>query len=355
MISLVQHGIFRTLNTEHRNPSGLTSSQAVPCRWPPENHAFLAAFNARWEPRFAGFCHRAGAPWWAPGLVLTPEVHRRYEMWLSQAEYRRNLTALAARLLPGRAWTPHLLRTPDAVLSLPDLWQRLPPALAGLANLDPALCGTLLCALADPPQFGTDTGRYPEQLRQVTERFAARPEMTWRVLDLGCGTGQGTWEVAQFAAKANVRAHLLGITREPLEAWMATHRRLPHDPVRERRYPCLPSTTAGRIQLQFVAADGLAAPLRPGVWDLILVNGLAGGPHLKTPDSMQRLLHGLAGLLAPGGAVGCACRFHDGYAPHLDVFAALARANGWRVSGPARQLWLGLPAGQSSDALAPPR
>lgn len=317
----------------------MTDPLSILFRWTPDNRAALTAFNARWEERFARFRRTAGAPWWAPGLVLTPELHRRYEAWLPQAEYRRDLTALAARLLPGRAWAPWLLRDPDAVHSLPDLWQRLPAPLGGHAGLEAATCGALLCALADPPRFGTDTGRYPEQLRRVAEYLTPRTKQPWRVLDLGCGTGQGTWEVALAAAGAG--AHVVGVTREPLEAWMAAHRRLPHDPARERRYPSLSGAAAAHVQ--FVAADGLAPPLRPGIWDLILVNGLAGGPHLKTPESMHRLLRGLARLLAPGGAVGCACRFHDGYAPHLDAFAALARADDWQLSGPPRQLWLAPP------------
>ncbi len=319
----------------------MTDPLATLFRWTPESRAALAAFNARWNERQERFRRTAGAPWWAPGLVLTPELHRRYEIWLPQAEYRRDLAAVAARLLPGRAWTPRLLRDPDAVQSLPDLWQRLPAPLAGHAGLDAAACPPLFCALADPPRFGTDTGRYPEQLHRVTERLAARPELEWRVLDLGCGTGQGTWEVAQAAAQTGAKAHLVGVTREPLEAWMAARRCLPHDPGRERHYPCLAGAAADRIQ--FLAADGLAPPLCMGAWDLILVNGLAGGPHLNTHGAMQRLLRGLAQLLAPGGTVGCACRFHDGHAPHLDAFAALARADGWQLSGPARQLWLAPP------------
>ena len=316
----------------------MTDPLSILFRWTPENRAFLAAFNARWEERFARFRRAAGAPWWAPGLILTPDLHQRYEAWLPQAEYRRDLTALAARLLPGRAWVPWRLRDPEAVQSLPDLWQRLPAPLAGHAGLEATTCGALLCALADPPRFGTDTGRYPEQLRRVTEHLATRPKPLWRVLDLGCGTGHGTWEVALAAASAGARAHLVGITREPLEAWMATHQRLPHDPLRERRYPCLTGAAAGHVH--FVAADGLTPPLCPGVWDLVLVNGLAGGPHLNASESMHRLLRGLARLLAPGGAAGCACRFHDGYAHHLDAFAALARTDGWQLSGPPRQLWL---------------
>lgn len=233
------------------------------------------------------------------------------------------------------------MRDPEAVQSLPDLWQRLPAPLAGHAGLEAATCGALLCALADPPRFGTDTGRYPEQLHRVLEHLTTRTGRAWRVLDLGCGTGHGTWEMALTAAATGAKAHIVGVTREPLEAWMATRQRLPHDPARERRYPCLTGAAAGRVQ--FVAADGLTPPLRPGIWDLILVNGLAGGPHLNAPESMHRLLRGLARLLAPGGAAGCACRFHDGYAPHLDRFAALARADGWQVSGPPRQLWLAPP------------
>ena len=320
----------------------LTDPLAILCRWTPENRVALAVFNARWEERFACFRRMAGAPWWAPGLVPTPELHRRYEAWLPQAEYRRDLTALAARLLPGRAWAPWLLRDPDAVHSLPDLWRLLPAPLAGHASLTASACGALLCALADPPRFGTDIGRYPEQLCRLTAHLSTRTKYNWRVLDLGCGTGHGTWEVALAAAEAGARARLVGVTREPLEAWMAARQRLPHDPARERRYPCLPGAAAG--QVHFVAADGLTLPLRPGIWDLVLVNGLAGGPHLKAPESMHRLLRGLARLLAPGGVVGCACRFHDGYAPHLDAFAALARADGWQLAGPPRQLWLEPPA-----------
>ncbi|MFA5206138.1 MAG: methyltransferase domain-containing protein [Lentisphaeria bacterium] len=310
---------------------------ATPFAWTPAARTALAAFNSRWEEHFARFRRTTGAPWWAPGLILTPELRRQHELALPQDRYRRDLAAVAARLLPGRAWLPRLLCDPDAVLSLPDLWSRLPPRLAGLSRLDEAACGALLCALADPPRFGTDTGRYPEQLAEAAAWLRDRPATAWRALDLGCGTGHGTWELAAAAA-GHGTGTVVGATREPLEAWMAASRRLPHDSGREHRFPAPPPAAAGRVH--FVAADALAPPFRPHRFDLILVNGLAGGPHLCAPDAMGRLLGALARLAAPGGRIACACRFHDGYAPDLAAFAAQARRNGWQVDGPPRRIWL---------------
>jgi SAM-dependent methyltransferase len=307
----------------------------------------LAAFNRRWEARLAQFRRHAGPPWWAPGLVLDAEIRNQYERYLPVRLFLNDLAALAVQALPHPSWVPRRLRpscapcagcaAPPPVPSLPDLWALLPDALAGQVTIAEAALLPLLCALADPPRFGTDFGRYPEQLRGIAEFAAARAASgSLRLLDLGCGTGQGTREVAAAVAEASGRVpQAVGVTPEPLEVWMAMARRLPHDPARERRLVAYSATHP----VHFLVGDATAVPSHGG-FDLVLANGLVGGVFLRTPHQLAAFFQGLGRLLAPNGRVTLANRFHEGELPHVAEAADFARGHGWAATGEPRLLWL---------------
>lgn len=311
----------------------------------------LAKYNARWGQRETLFRRHTAPPAWAADVPVTPAQRARSEGWLPISEWLRDLRRLARWQLPSPAWLPAPLRElpePDMhapagtpYLSLLDLWNDLPPALAGRTTFAAAELLPLLCALADPPRFGTDFGRYPEQLAQLrawTPPRHAGPRPC-RLLDLGCGTGQGTLEAANtIAAATHQPVTALGLTREPLEAWMATTRRIPHDPERERRlqdFQLHPQTT-----VSFIAGDACRPPLPLAAFDIILANGLVGGPFLHAPADTFAFLHELQRVLAPGGTVFCANHFHDGRASCLDTFTAAARHAGWHLTGTPRDLCL---------------
>ena len=353
----------------------------------------LAACTRRWQARLDAFRRQAPPPWWAPGLILTPEIRGVYERHLPVADFLRDLARLAARRLPSPAWLPLPLRGIRGSCShagcgeasapwpsLPDLWRTLPAELAGRVTFTEAELPALWRALANPARFGTDFGRYPEQLRQLREWVASYglrvaglgEEGLWsvarglwgkrttetgdkktgrrttgsdtkgnkrllcasepsvkpltggglRLLDLGCGTGEGTAEAAAVLAEGAGRSVLaLGVTGEPLEVAEA-HEQL----------PALNAAAGPAARLNFVAGDALAAPCRGGVWHVILVNGLAGG-MLADDAEFMLLLKELHRLLAPGGAAFLAQRFHAGRRPRVERFANLAKTAGWTVAG----------------------
>jgi SAM-dependent methyltransferase len=310
--------------------------------------ACLAAFKARWLERLDCFRCRAGPPWWAPGLILTPELRTRYETYLPLADVCADLARLGDRLLPHPSWVPHLLRPrrvgacplpcPDGPASLPDLWALLPPALAGRLDLAIADLPALFCALADPPHFGTAAERYPAQQEQLAALCVTHPRPGLRLLDLACGVGLGTFATAALARGCGLRdVHTLGLTLEPLEAWMAARQCLPHDPQRQLRLQQL----ADRVpHVRFAAADVRQLPIH-GPFDLILCNGLVGGTLLHRKPDLLPLLSECARILAPGGRLLLSNRFHDGRRARVEQFSDLARDLGWAVSGDWHDLALG--------------
>ena len=281
------------------------------------------------------------------------------------------ITALT-RLANAAARTGHDSFGPAPFPSLPDLWNTLPPTFAGRVAFEDEEWLTLFCALADPPRFGTDFGRYPEQLAGIRhvlgaaflgEGTAKSPQNAcgdlavaapkengsrslFRLLDLGCGTGQGTYELAETAAGVlSVPVFALGVTREPLEVWMAEQRRLPHDPERERQFQRRTQNSELRTEIgkapavRFLVGDALAAPC-DGPFDLVTANGLVGGRFLRTPQALERFLDEVERLLAPDGLLALANRFHEGERPALEAFADSARRRGWQTDGTPENLLL---------------
>jgi SAM-dependent methyltransferase len=254
----------------------------------------LSTFNAKWTRRFAEFANCSPTPLWAPGLAPTPESRYWHERYLPVREYCRGLASLLRPALPHPDWGPTCLRNPR-FLAITDFWRDLPPAFAGRLTWQANELLSLGCALASPPRFGTAANRYPEQLCELRNFLATRKQAS--LLDLGCGTGDGTAEMAALGF-----APCVGVTLEPLEAWMA-HQRFP--------------------QIDFQACDILELEL-PTRFDLIVCNGLLGGPLLHKPAEFASLLDRLKPLLAPGGRLAIADRFHGGHRAARERFLAMA-------------------------------
>lgn len=307
----------------------------------------IGRFNLAWSRRADVFRRRAPPPWWAPGLVLDRETRASYEAYLPLDEYLRDLGRLARAALPHVSMLPRLLRSgaPTCLqagprpASLPDLWADLPPHLAGRVTLRSGELLPLLCALASPPRFGTGFGRYPEQTARLAEEVRRAPGPHVRILDLGCGTGQGTVELAGACEEAGTaRVEAVGITLEPLEAWMAVHRVLPHDPARTAEFR---EFSTGAL-LAFAAGDVLACPLR-GAFDIVVANGIVGGPFLNTRRDLTRFLGEVGRFLAPGGIASFGNRFHAGWDSAAAEAMAVARERGWTVWGGLRLMFLSKP------------
>ena len=312
-----------------------------PITWTPETRRQLVLQGAYWRQRLdLRLQHVPGIPW-SPGLRVTPELRWCYESLVPIASFCHSMGRLAAEILPDRSWVPRILRTRVAHMerrvdangprSLPDLWALMPATFAGRVSFAPTEMGTLLCALADLARFGTDTARYPDQLRQLRHelnRLSLRTQGL-RLLDLACGVGHGTLEAAAVADGAGVPLdHVLGITLEPLEAWMAAKRCLPHSLQRQSALRSLPH----HLPVLFACGDIRRCPC-DGPFNIILCNGLIGGPSLDTDAGGTAVLGEAKRLLSPAGCMLAANRFHAGRRSAVERFTRQAVAAGWDVEG----------------------
>lgn len=279
--------------------------------------ATLARHNAQWEALLRNWHERGGVAW-TPGMIVSPEIRGRFESFLPWREFSRSLRSVARAFLPSEAWVPRLLQD-NALESILEFWEELPQYSGRVSLVDDELL-PFFCACADPPRFGTDVGRYPQQL-DVLRQMELPPG--GRLLDLGCGVGLGTLE----AVAALGLAGGVGVTQEPLEAWMAKSHRLPHDPVRSRHFSQFADVSA-----QFVAGDVLEW-CGEGGFAVILCNGLAGGRFLSQDEQLRKLLKVFEAQLALGGVVGMANAFHEGQRSAVERLLALAQEEGWQVVG----------------------
>lgn len=251
-------------------------------------------------------------------MIVSPEIRGRVDTFLPWREFARSLRSVARAFLPSEEWIPRLLQD-NALESLLEFWEEL-PEYCGRGNFQEGELTALFCACADPPRFGTEAGRYPQQLDGLRQM---KLPLGGRLLDLGCGVGLGTLEaIAELGLASGV-----GVTQEPLEAWMATTRQLPHDPVRSRQF-----ARFAEVSAQFVAGDVLEWRGEGG-FAVILCNGLAGGRFLSQNEQLRKLLKVFEAQLAHGGIVGMANAFHEGQRCAVERLLALAQEEGWQIVG----------------------
>ena len=174
-----------------------------------------------------------------------------------------------------------------------------------------------------PACYGDGFGRYPEQSRFLAgwlNENRSRLAAGVCCLDTACGSGEGTYELAQllvgngFPAEA-IQVH--GTTLEPLELFAAAHASFPHDPQREAEYrrhigSVFDCGAAEHISFhqEKLCGNGVAEENR---FDIILCNGLLGGPFLHVREDLEKTIENLAGRLRPGGVLLAADRFHSGW------------------------------------------
>lgn len=246
-------------------------------------------------------------------------------MWLPVREFLHDLKAIGRAWLPDEASLPLPLRH-DTYLSLPDLWAALPPSLEGKLCFSPQELLAFFCALADPPRFGTICGRYNDELA-IIKNFA-HPNR--RVLDIACGVGLNTLEIAAASG-----AETIGITSEWLEVWMATHRRLPHDPLREKAMQSFPRDLNVRFQQGRAEYFIFEKP-----FNLIVCNGLVGGRFFHANTQYAAFLNSCINALAPSGNILLANHFHEGSKPNVEQFMYYASQAGFMVKGDWRLIML---------------
>jgi chemotaxis methyl-accepting protein methylase len=283
----------------------------------------------RLDERFQSYCALYPHGLWAPGLVVTGEMRGSTEQYLPMTEIRsafNRFLSLALRYpLPDENnpfWTaPNWL----------DLLQRLrlpkeavnPAALLRYLIIDESFRVRFLFSVFLPKHHGGTFSRYPDQISflegWITPRMTLLSQET-EILDTACGTGEGTYDIAGLLLKCGIpscaqRVH--GCSLEPLEVFAAAHGCFPHDPEREERFRSItvPLFTAQATSgMLFFQDNIMRQPTREEKpYDIILCNGLLGGPFLHGPDLLQKAIASLAKRLKAGGVLLAADRFHGGW------------------------------------------
>jgi len=293
----------------------------------------LGRRTARLEEMFRIYtgCYPYGL--WAPGLAVDREMRILTEAYLPLDEILRVFDRFfsAALKFPPFLAASIVHDSSDWL----DILQRLQP-LVGRPN--PAtLLGTLMVdeeyrrrfifANFMPARYGGGFGRYPGQalfLAGWLEANRSRLAAGVRCLDAGCGSGEGTYQLAQLLIDNGFAVdsiHVRGATLEPLELFAAAHAFFPHDREREDEFrlrirPLFDCGAAENISFHLEDLGCMDSAEEKG-HDIILCNGLLGGPLLHDPEEMRRTVQRLSGRLRYGGILLAASRFHGGWKKHV--------------------------------------
>jgi len=307
-------------------------SHTLPCENPliyPPSTRFVDSI-ARIGQRFAVYAATSPVPLPASGLVISREIRYQCELYLPINELQRLFYRYYRASLSHQ---PILASTPlytaqswaDCFALLPAEFQSSPNPARLLQRLltDAGLHERFIYASFLPTRYnGAGFSRYPQQqdwLRRWAKQVANSFDGRLHCLDAACGSGEGSWELAELLQGCGWQAGRVlidGWTLDPLEIYAATNRYLPHLPQRQQEYRqfCAALHATGWTQrVRFRSVDLLAGDLPPGDYQLILCNGLLGGPLLQRPDELQATVGRLAGRLRPGGWLLAANRFHGGW------------------------------------------
>jgi len=299
---------------------------------------------------FDSFIRFHPTPWPAPGLQLTPEIHYQSELWLPQAEIN---TAFQQFYRSSLNYQPIFASTPFAdAASWADIIGHM-PSLFFEDTINPA---TMLKRLQTDlelkkkfifwsfmPQryYGNNPNRYPDQTRFILNRLPNHEQKTGRLnfLDAACGDGIGTYLLAGELLKTGIAPnsfHIEGWTLDPLEAWSAAHASFPHDPCREASFRAIAQpviSSSADVSILFKQADLLKQPAASQTFDVIICNGLLGGPIINRLDEMHRIIKNMVAAIGTGGMLLAANCFHGGWkqkCPQEDL-KALFKLNNLKV------------------------
>ncbi len=185
---------------------------------------------------------------WAPGLAITPEMRNLTETYLPIAEIRRafsRLFSIALRFKPLSGAS--LVHRAAGWLDIMHGFQVLsdspnPSSLLIRLLADEDLRRVFLFANFMPSCYGGRFGRYPGQtefLRRWLKENRPRLKDGICCLDAACGSGEGTYELAQLLCECGFRPdsmEIAGVTLEPFELFAAAHCYFPHDRLRGVAY-----------------------------------------------------------------------------------------------------------------------
>jgi SAM-dependent methyltransferase len=271
---------------------------------------------------YAGTCP---VPLPAPGLIITAEIRSQCELYLPISGVAAAFSRLYSDAL---SYQPILSSTPfHNAMSWADTFAALPAQFQISANParlleslldDHELLIRFMFASFLPDRFYGNRGRYPEQQIFIREWLASQNSETLHCLDAACGTGEESYGLAGLLSEEGLlpeRIRIDGWTLEPLEVWAASHRRFPHDRQHEIRLrqatsPLLEQGFAECIHFDSVDLTAFQSDAR---FDLILCNGLLGGPIIHDTARLDHIVGTLARLLEPGGMLLAADHFHGGW------------------------------------------
>lgn len=309
-----------TLIKPHLNP--LTFAGSVQ-----RLHRLSSACNA--------FC---SPPWASQGLHITPGINYQSEHWLPLDELRPHFHRLYRQAL---SFSPVFSSTPFAdAVSWAGIVSRFPPFLSHFVN--PALLLEQLLADAElrlhflfwsfmPERFyGDGSDRYPRQAALIADWLRDVGGRGGRVkcLDAACGDGAAAYGLVRLLLEQGWhpdRFKVEGWTLDPLEVWAAAHGVFPHNPLREavfRAWTAPVFQAEAHRSMLFRAVDLMSLPDRKvpcdnDRFDLIVCNGLLGGPIINRPEEVRRIVSSLSRLLAPGGMLLAADHFHGGWKKNI--------------------------------------
>jgi len=283
----------------------------------------------RLERRFQSYCALYPHGLWAPGLIVTGEMRGITEQYLPMAEIRaafRRFFSLALHYPLTDESNPF-----QAASSWLDLLQRLhlaresvnPATLLRKLIIDEDFRISFLFSALLPEHHGGSFLRYPEQIDFLKSWISRRSSFLSggiRCLDAACGTGEGTYDIAGLLQNCGIPSQarqIHGCSLEPLEVFAAAHGCFPHDPERQMRFrarmePLFNAHATDRM-LFFRDTVMRHPTAEENPYDIILCNGLLGGPFLHGKERLENALTALAKRLKTGGVLLATDRFHGGW------------------------------------------
>ncbi len=271
---------------------------------------------------------------WAPGMAITREMRNLTELYLPIDDMRRVFDCfftIALRFSPLRCAS--LIHNAANWFDVPSAMQPLfttPDPASFLMRLlyDEKVRRCFIFANFMPARHGGGFGRYPVQsefLRWWLGENRVRLASVVRALDVACGSGEGTYELARIIVESGFSAdsvQVFGATLEPFELFGAAHCYFPHNPGKTAacRSYAEELVSLGVLERITFVLDDLTRPYSAveTEYDIILCNGLLGGPILHDPRKVREIVRKLAGQLKSGGILLAASRFHGGWKKEMD-------------------------------------
>lgn len=303
----------------------------------------LEACCGRLRKRFQLFCSTCPTPQWDRGLVITPEIRCQTEVYLPLAEMQsgfRYLLLRSCRYQPFLAAVPvfSALSWVDAVERIQQLELSFNPArIIAEAAENYEFRTAFLASLFVPKRYGNGFRRYPLQQAFLKKWLLMHSGQKLSLLDAACGSGEGVYGLAKMlheAGFAKDSATIGGCTVEPLELAAAAHGWFPLDPRREARFQqMIAGSSDWGFPIRFFRDDIREKSADLPLNDVVICNGLLGGPLMNETNALRRAVKGLVSRVKPGGIILAADRFHAGWrrTVPLPAIVELFREEGIRI------------------------